>query len=131
LITEICTQRNQEVHACLIDLRKAFDSIDRKQLFDNLIELNYPQDVVNILGSAYQRETSRLILNGKPSTAWPVNIGVRQGAPSSPTLFNLIPNQLAKALSQLKEGIDIDGTNINVLMYADDIVLLANSQEQL
>ena len=80
-----------KVHACFIDLRKAFDSIKRNQLFDLLKLHKYPEDVVAILREMYTKETSRLILNGDPDEEWEVKRGVRQGAVTSPLLFNLIP----------------------------------------
>lgn len=59
-----------KVHAWFIDLRKAFDSIKRNQLFDILKEYDYPKDVVAILQEMYAKETSRLILNGDPDEEW-------------------------------------------------------------
>ena len=86
-------QKNKKgkVHACFIDLRKAFDSIKRKQLFQILRQHEYPLDTIAILQEMYEKETSRLILNGIPDAEWKVKRGVRQGAVTSPLLFNLIP----------------------------------------
>ena len=58
------------MHACFIDLRKAFDSIKRNQLFEILREYNYPADAVAILQEIYEKETSRIIINGIPDEEW-------------------------------------------------------------
>jgi hypothetical protein len=58
LIIQMQTTRGKPVHACLIDIRKAFDSINRKQLFDILQAEGYPQDMANMLKSIYKSETS-------------------------------------------------------------------------
>ncbi len=101
--------RHKRVHACLIDLRKAFDSVKRNQLFAILRRHNYPEDAVAILQEMYEKETSRLILNGVPDQERNVNRGVTQGAVTSPLLFNLIPEQLTQRLIRHGTGLKIRG----------------------
>ena len=80
----------------------------------------------------YEKETSRLILNGIPDAKWRVKRGVRQGAVTSPLLFNLIPEQLTKRLNRHGTGLKIQGLpRINCLLYADDLVLLAATRHNL
>ncbi|GFS07990.1 retrovirus-related Pol polyprotein LINE-1 [Elysia marginata] len=55
--------------------------------------------------------------------------GVRQGCILSPSLFNLY-NLLQEAISE-KSGILFYGMNINNIRYADDTVILAESEEHL
>ena len=124
--------RRGKVHACFIDLRKAFDSIKRNQLFAILRHHNYPADAVAILQEMYEKETSRLILNGVPDEEWQVKRGVRQGAVTSPLLFNLIPEQLTVRLKRHGTGLKLEGIpRVNCLLYADDLVLLAESKHNL
>ena len=40
-------------------------------------------------------------------------------------------NDLATGIKQLNCGIDIDGLNLAILLYADDIVLMAPDEESL
>ncbi len=76
-IVQIETQQGNAVHGCLIDIRKAFDSIHRGQLFRILKDESFPPDVIEVLKAMYRTETSRLILDNKPMHKWPVKIGVR------------------------------------------------------
>lgn len=84
-------QHNNETHIVLVDLQKAFDSVDREDLFNLLEQTEMDTTVTNILKSAYSGEISRLILQGTPQKPIRIEKGVRQGACSSPILFNLIP----------------------------------------
>ena len=49
----------------LIDLHKAFDSIDREILFEILEETEVDRTIINILKGAYKNEKSTLLLNGE------------------------------------------------------------------
>ena len=49
----------------------------------------------------------------------------------APTLFALYINDLAMEINTLSEGVPIDGEYASVLMYADDVVLISESEEGL
>ena len=98
-------------------------------LFEILEDTGLDMIVQDILKSAYVQERSSIKLNEELRE--PINIekGVRQGACSSPILFNLIPNRLARDLEGSDLGVKIDnGGKINCLLYADDIALIAKNR---
>ena len=59
--------------------------------------------------------------------------GVYQGCILSPCLFNLYAEYIMKnaELDEAQGGIKISWRNINNLRYADDITLMAESEEEL
>ena len=59
--------------------------------------------------------------------------GVRQGYILSPCLFNLYAEYIMRntGLEEAQTGIKIARRNINNLRYADDITLMAESEEEL
>ncbi len=60
-----------------------------------------------------------------------VSSGVMQGDSLSPTLFGLFINGLIKCVKDLKLGIMITNELISISVFADDIVILAHTEEEL
>ena len=56
--------------------------------------------------------------------------GVRQGDPFSPVLFNLVIDQVLKGIATTS-GVRIKSARVNQLAYADDVVLLAETERGL
>ena len=79
----------------------------------------------------YKGTESRLRINAQYSNWFNVSAGLKQGCILSPLLFNLFINDLAETLTQTGVGIPIGDKKMPVLMYADDLVLLAQSDDEL
>ena len=63
----------------------------------------------------------------------PIGKGVCQGCILSPYLFNLYAEYIMRntGLEEAQAGIKIAGRNINNLRYADDTILMTESEEEL
>ena len=70
-------------------------------------------------------------VEGRQSREMDMGVGVVQGSILSPILFNVYINDLPKALRGRHGGLYISGTKINSILYADDIVLVTSSAQQL
>ena len=71
---------------------------------------------------------------GHGTTDWfQIGKGVCQSCILSPSLFNLYVEYIMRnaGLDEAQSGIQIAGRNINNLRYADDITLMAESEEEL
>ena len=67
-------------------------------------------------------------------TDWfPVLSGLKQGCLLSPLIFNIFVNDLTEALDSTGLGISMEGMTekLNMLLYADDLALIADSEENL
>ena len=74
------------------------------------------------------------VRTGHGTTEWfQIGKGVRQGCILSPCLFNLYAEYIIRnaGLEEAQDGIKIAGRNINNLRYADEITLMAESEEEL
>ena len=73
------------------------------------------------------------VRTGHGTTDW-FQIGrrVHQGCILSPCLFNLYAEYIVQnaKLDEAQAGIKISGRNINKLRYADDTILMAESEEE-
>ena len=74
------------------------------------------------------------VRTGHGTTDWfQTGKGVRQGCILSPCLFNLYAEYIMQhsRLDEAQAGIKIAGRNSNNLRYADDAILMAESEEDL
>ena len=60
-----------------------------------------------------------------------MNQGVRQGCVLSPLLFNIFLSDLPKKLELIQGKLKLDSTEIGSLIWADDIILLAENENYL
>ncbi|KAL0830613.1 hypothetical protein ABMA28_002755 [Loxostege sticticalis] len=90
-------------------------------------ETTVPREIVSIFRYWYSSQKNVVKWSGTHSNVYGLECGVRQGGLSSPRLFNLYVNQLIGELNSTSVGCHIDGTCINNISYADDMVLLSPS----
>ena len=80
----------------------------------------------------YSRVRSRVKLLGETGDIFESFLGVRQGESLSPFIFSMYLNDLEEEMFiKGSQGIDIGALKLFLLMYADDIVIFANSAEEL
>ena len=77
--------------------------------------------------SLYRDGVTRLEVGGVRSEEISMEVGVRQGDPLSPLLFNLAIDPLLHALECHGRGVKIAGTGLVAMAFADDLVLLSDS----
>ena len=81
--------------------------------------------------SIYNNVLYSVKLNGFLTDWFHVKSGLKQGCPLSPVLFNLYINDLALKLNALGKGVKLDDEIVSILLYADDVVLLAENEADL
>ena len=100
-------------------------------LLEKLYDRGIPLEIWNIVYNMYQELSSKVNWKGDLSSSFPVKQGIRQGGILSTHLYKLYIDNLLKQLEQAHLGVHI-GTNIaGCPTCADDILLMANSDEDL
>ena len=130
-IVEKRKSQHKSTFAAFIDLRKAYDCVNRSMLWFKLREYGVSGNMYQSLKAMYIGTESRLRINAQYSNWFNVSAGLKQGCILSPLLFNLFINDLAETLTQTGVGIPIGDKKMPVLMYADDLVVLAQSDDEL
>ena len=123
----------KNIYFCFIDCAKAFDCVDHNKLWKILKEMGIPDHLTCPLRNLYASQEAT-VLTGHGTTDWfQIGKGVCQGYILSPCLFNLYEEYIMRntGLEEAQAGIKIVGRNINNLRYADNITLMAESEEEL
>mgnify|MGYP001550092332 CR=1 FL=1 len=81
--------------------------------------------------SLYKNVSSCVSVNGHVIDWFSVSTGLRQGCSLSSVLFNFYINDLAILLIYMNIGIDIVNEKVFFLLYADDIVLICENENDL
>jgi hypothetical protein len=117
--------------ATFVDARKAYDTVWREGNFVKLYNMGVRGKLwrqLQVMGSA-PRSKVRLPFG---ETEWfRVSRGVAQGAVESPWLYSCFVNGLAEELKKKGLGIKVGGVRTPLLMYADDVVMLAGTITEL
>ena len=85
----------------------------------------------NIIKNMYKAPDIKIKIQGCLTDCIHTNIGVKQGCMLSPTLFNLYINDLPEIFDKNCEPPLLQDMPINSLLYADDLILLSQTQKGL
>ena len=110
-----------------------FDFVGHNKLWKILKEMGIPDHLTCLLRNLYAGQEAT-VGTGYGTTDWfLIGKGVHRGCILSPCLFNLYAEYIMinAGLDEAQTLIKIDGRNINNLRYADDTILMAESEEEL
>lgn len=121
--------RKKHKNLCVasLDLAKAFDMVSHHSVLRALKRLDVDGEFIDYIRNSYQNSYTDLTCMGKQVKGVRVRRGVKQGDPLSPLLFNCIMDELFYKLPTII-GYKVGETLINVLAFADDLVLISSSE---
>lgn len=125
------TRKKGRAYCVFIDLSKAFDKVNHFILGETLLNRNVPPDLVLLIMNYLRNQTARVVWGREAGGYHLIDEGVRQGGILSPFLFKLYIDSLVTEISSMEVGCRLGFTRMNILSYADDMVLLADSIENL
>ena len=131
-VIETRLKLKQDTFACFIDAAKAFDTVNRASLWYKLFSIGVRGKLYKAIQSLYKNVKYSVRINPVLSTGqFDVPNGLKQGCMLSPTLFSIYVNDLALEINNLNIGVDCNGHKISILLYADDVVLIAPTSDAL
>lgn len=124
-------ERKKKVWAFFMDLKGAFDRVDRKVLWDMMRKRGVSEGLIDRVREVYEETWCVVRVGQKMSKKFWVENGVRQGCPMSPTLFNIYMADIEEELKKRNGGVKVGNEKVWTIEYADDIVLIAEEEEGL
>ena len=105
-----------------VDLEKAFDRVPREVVSWSLRKMGVEEWLVRTVMTMYDKARTRVRTKHGDSEEFEVKVGVHQGSVLSPFLFVVVMEVLSQ---EIREGLPME------LLYADDLVLIAESMDGL
>ena len=129
-IVEKMLEKHRKIYICFIDYEKAFDRVYHGKLMKIIRKYEIDGKDVRLIKNLYWQQTASIKTEDGLTASFPIKRGVRQGCVLSPPLFNVYTDHIFRNVEDMP-GVKIGGEFINNLRYADDTVLIAESEEEL
>ena len=100
-----------------------------KALWEKMRTYGVAEKVIRVCQGWY--EEASVVLDGQQSRWFRVEKGLRQGCPLSPLLYSIYVMGMVEKLEEEGLGVKKRDCWCGALLYADDIVLLVESPEEL
>ena len=121
-IQEGYIRKNRNFYFAFVDLEKAFDRIPKKVLWWALRKVGIPEWIFFVIQVMYQNARSQVRVNNLFSDVFDVQVGVHQGSVLRPLLFIIVLETLSR---EFRTSCPWE------FLYADDLVLIADTMDEL
>jgi hypothetical protein len=129
ILKEVCKyskSKNRTTYVISIDASKAFDRVNRTKLWNTIFDMKI-RPVLILSLKAYYENFYIIVNNGKNYAApFLTTFGVKQGGCISPDLYKLYSEIIGTVIRSLGFGIEYGKMKIDILMYADDVILMTS-----
>ena len=121
------TSNGSNAYVSFLDASKAFDRLVHAGLFTKLIQRHTPLVFINIIIQWYSDLQCRVRWGETFSDWFALKAGVRQGGILSPDFYCIYVDELVEILSRMHIGCRLKNVFLSILLYADDMALVAPS----
>jgi hypothetical protein len=126
-VVESYVDNQSTVNICALDLSKAFDRVNHFALFIKLMNRQIPITLLAIFETWFSVSITCVKWGKHVSKFVKLLAGVRQGGVLSPVLFAVFINDLVDKVNKANVGCYISNVCVSIVLYADDIILIAPS----
>ena len=131
IIEKVVKKNKKRLYAVFIDFKKAYDTVDRRKLFIRLQSLGINGIFLKNLKTMYESISYKIKLRNGYLDPITSNLGLKQGCPLSPMLFNLYIDDVKDIFDENCAPVTITDTKISHFLYADDLVIVSLTPEGL
>ena len=138
LVQQLSYIEQEPLYAVFIDLRKAFDAMDRDRCLQILKDYGVGPNILRLIKNFWHKAVLVCRASGRYGRAFKQSRGVTQGGPLSPRLFNIVVDAvvrewLRRALGEeaAKNGVAAMAAKFIVLFYVDDGYIASRDPELL
>ena len=131
VIEKVVKKNKKKLFAAFIDFKKAYDTVDRKKLIKRLNTLGMNGIFVRNIDAMYSKIAYRIKLSSGDSEDILSNLGLKQGCPLSPMLFNMYIDDINEIFDKSCDPVDFHNEPLSHFLYADDLILISESREGL
>jgi len=128
IINDTIWEYKQSAQNLFLDFQKAYDSTHRNTLRKCMQEFKILKKLINMCKTCIQKTRSDVRVEGTFSSFFENNTSLKQGNSLSPILFNLTLQKVIQSIKMVPSGIKIGKEQLNVLAYANDIVLIEKNE---
>ena len=130
IVKEQC-RKKRDCWQAFLDIKGAYDTVNRDILWKRCNGIGIKGGLLVLLKCLFDYAETTIRIGGQASRKVPMGRGLLQGSLLSPMLFNIFIDTLPRTLRRKHSSFLLGSHRINSLLYADDIVLVARTQEQL
>ena len=131
-IVEKTTKKNKKTYKAFVYLEKANGNMSREKPWKVLDKYGIKGKLLRAIQALYVGSRACVKVGGLMSEQFEVRRGVRQGCMLSLWLFNLfMDNVMREARGSFVGEVQLSAGEVGVLLIADDMVVMADSEERL
>ena len=128
IVEKVVRMNKNKLYAVFIDFKKAYDTVNRGFLYEKLKNLGINGIFMRNIEAMYERTEYCLKLKGGHTPPILSNLGLKQGCPLSPMLFNLYIDDIKNIFDEQCDPVSMQNVKISHFLYADDLVILSQSK---
>lgn len=121
------TAKERELIYMFLDIKAAYDTVDRTKLWIKCREFGIGPETIEILRQLFDHNEAKVVLCGRESRRFGLKRGLLQGSTLSPLLYSIFIDGMLVELNRVAP-MRVGGVNIACLAYADDLALIARKQ---
>ena len=130
-IIEHAKKNKRQYYVAFLDIEKAYDTVNREVMWEIMKRAGIEEKIIRVLKSLYTDTVDVFYLGDLEIDEVKSERGLRQGCTLSPLLFSLYLEEFTRRVKGTGLGIKIGEDLLTLLLFADDIILVAESPEDL